>query len=246
MNCAIASTHFHHFWVLSELLILVTFALAKENKGKKVYKMKRIVSALFCASCLLTAHAQSRLSVGGYGEAVFSRNFYSDHVSRYSQPEEHKDDPSHGRFDIPHAVIYLGYDFGKGWTLGTEIEFEHGGTGIAYEKEDEEGGWRDLRIFPHGDRWYAATDMLPSSLDHEHQRYIQEVFPRMMKEIEAEHWDVVDQYIDRLLQYQRQFGNTQQASSITAPLPVMLLLPLLFLLFLLSPLLQKAFGKKSC
>ena len=65
--------------------------------------MKRIVSALFCASCLLTAHAQSRLSVGGYGEAVFSRNFYSDHVSRYSQPEEHKDDPSHGRFDIPHA-----------------------------------------------------------------------------------------------------------------------------------------------
>ena len=47
----------------------------------------------------------SRLSVGGYGEMVFSRNFYSDHVSRYSQPEEHKDDPSHGRFDIPHAVV---------------------------------------------------------------------------------------------------------------------------------------------
>ena len=46
----------------------------------------------------------------------------------------------HGRFDIPHAVIYLGYDFGKGWSLGTEIEFEHGGNGIAYEKEDEEGG----------------------------------------------------------------------------------------------------------
>ena len=70
----------------------------------------------------------------------FSRNFYSDHVSRYSQPEEHKDDPSHGRFDIPHAVINLGYGFGKGWSLGTEIEFEHGGNGLAYEKEDEEGG----------------------------------------------------------------------------------------------------------
>ena len=67
-----------------------------------------------------------RLSIGGYGELAFSRNFYSDHVSRYSQPEEHKNDPSHGRFDIPHAVIYLGYDFGKGWTFGTEIEFEHG------------------------------------------------------------------------------------------------------------------------
>ena len=81
-----------------------------------------------------------RLSMGGYGEVAMSRNFYSDHVSRYSLADEHKNDPSHGRFDIPHAVIYLGYDFGKGWTMGTEIEFEHGGVGMAYEKEDEEGG----------------------------------------------------------------------------------------------------------
>ena len=86
-------------------------------------------------------HAKgNKLSVGGYGEVAYSRNFFSDHVSRYSQPEEHKNDPSHGRFDIPHAVIYLGYNFGKGWSLGTEIEFEHGGAGLAYEKEDEEGG----------------------------------------------------------------------------------------------------------
>ena len=86
-------------------------------------------------------HAKgNKFSIGGYGEVAYSRNFFSDHVSRYSQPEQHKDDPSHGRFDIPHAVIYMGYDFGKGWTFGTEIEFEHGGTGIAYEKEDEEGG----------------------------------------------------------------------------------------------------------
>ena len=115
--------------------------------------MKRIVFiSIVLASCL-TGYAQgstadsvrqqkkvSRLSVGGYGEANFTRNYFSDHVSRYSQPEAHKDDPSHGRFDIPHAVIYLGYDFGKGWTFGTEVEFEHGGAGIAYEKEDEEGG----------------------------------------------------------------------------------------------------------
>ena len=115
--------------------------------------MKKVVFTLFVMASCLTGHAQessadsthqqkkvSRLSVGGYGEANFTRNFFSDHVSRYSQPEEHKDDPSHGRFDIPHAVIYLGYDFGKGWSFGTEIEFEHGGAGIAYEKEDEEGG----------------------------------------------------------------------------------------------------------
>ena len=115
--------------------------------------MKRLLFTLLTVALCLTGHAQessadstiqtkkaSRFSVGGYGEANFTRNYFSDHVSRYSQPEEHKNDPSNGRFDIPHAVIYLGYDFGQGWKFGTEIEFEHGGTGIAYEKEDEEGG----------------------------------------------------------------------------------------------------------
>ena len=98
-------------------------------------------SAQTVAADSVMQHANGkRLSVGGYGEVAMSRNFYSDHVSRYSLADEHKDDPSHGRFDIPHAVIYLGYDFGKGWTMGTEIEFEHGGVGMAYEKEDEEGG----------------------------------------------------------------------------------------------------------
>ena len=117
--------------------------------------MKKLMTAIVACSMALatTANAQesagdsvmshargNRLSIGGYGEIAYGRNFFSDHVSRYSQPELHKDDPSHGRFDIPHAVIYMGYDFGKGWSFGTEIEFEHGGTGIAYEKEDEEGG----------------------------------------------------------------------------------------------------------
>lgn len=82
----------------------------------------------------------NRLSVGGYGEVAYSRMFYSDNVYRYSNPAKYKDDPSHGQFDIPHAVIYLGYDFGKGWTMGSEIEFEHGGNGVAYEKEYEESG----------------------------------------------------------------------------------------------------------
>ena len=114
--------------------------------------MQRLFFSLLILAVCATGHAQenadstklarfaSRLTVGGYGEVAYSRNFFSDHVSRYSQPEEHRNDPSHGRFDIPHAVIYLGYDFGKGWSFGTEIEFEHGGAGIAYEKEDEEGG----------------------------------------------------------------------------------------------------------
>lgn len=93
------------------------------------------------ASDSVFSHAKgNRLSVGGYGEVAYSRNYYSDNVYKYAAPAQHKDDDSYGRFDIPHAVIYLGYDFGKGWTMGSEIEFEHGGTGSAYEKEYEEGG----------------------------------------------------------------------------------------------------------
>ena len=115
--------------------------------------MRKLFSLMTMTALAMTVSAQtsagdsvlnhlgsSRLSVGGYGEICYSRNYFSDHVSRYSQPEEHKNDPSHGKFDLPHAVVYLGYDFGKGWTFGTEIEFEHGGNGLAYEKEDEEGG----------------------------------------------------------------------------------------------------------
>ena len=89
--------------------------------------------------CGLSAAAQERLTVGGYGEVALSRNFYSDNVYRYTSAASHTGE-SHGRFDIPHAVIYLGYDFGKGWTMQTEIEFEHTGTGGAVEKEFEEAG----------------------------------------------------------------------------------------------------------
>ena len=111
-----------------------------EMRKMRNEKFITALAAFVVLSTMNIAAQNKRLSVGGYGEAVFSRNYYSDHVSRYSQPEEHKNDPSHGRFDIPHAVVYLGYDFGKGWSVSTEIEFEHGGNGIAYEKEDEEGG----------------------------------------------------------------------------------------------------------
>lgn len=81
-----------------------------------------------------------KLSIGGYADIALTRNFYSDNVYRYSSPSQHKEDPGHGRFDIPHAVIYLSYNFGKGWTMSSEIEFEHGGSGSAVEQEFEEAG----------------------------------------------------------------------------------------------------------
>lgn len=87
-----------------------------------------------------TDNALSRLSVGGYGEAVMSRHFYSQHFNRYRDPLTYKDDKSHGRFDLPHVTLNLGYDFGRGWTMGMEIEFEHGGTESAVEIDADESG----------------------------------------------------------------------------------------------------------
>ena len=81
----------------------------------------------------------SRLSVGGYGEVALTENFFSDNMYRYSNATAHKGE-RHGRVDIPHAVVYLGYDFGRGWSMQTEIEFEHTGTGAAVEREFEEAG----------------------------------------------------------------------------------------------------------
>lgn len=116
-------------------------------------KKASVCAGVLVLACSLSANAQTatfdsvtthasgnRFSVGGYGEVVMTRNYYSDNVYRYRNPSLYKNDPSHGRFDIPHAVIYLSYDFGKGWTMSSEIEFEHGGSGGAIEKEWEEGG----------------------------------------------------------------------------------------------------------
>ena len=71
-------------------------------------------------------------------------------------------------------------------------------------------GWQTMHLFPHQEdgvvSWYSATDELPASIDSEHQKYICEVFPRLVAEIQAGHWSTVDAYIDRMIQYQCQFG----------------------------------------
>lgn len=112
--------------------------------------MKRILVILaFGMAALVPASAQ-RLTVGGYGEVAMTRNFFSDNVYRYSSAASHQGE-QHGRFDIPHAVIYVGYDFGKGWSMQTEIEFEHTGTGTASEKEFEEAGEWESEIEKGGE-----------------------------------------------------------------------------------------------
>lgn len=109
--------------------------------------------------------AWDRLHVGGYGEVAMSRNFYSDNYLRYSEPSRYKNSSSHGRFDLPHVVIYLGYDFGKGWSFSSEIEFEHGGTEAAVEIETEEAGEYEKEVERGGEvaleQFYIQKEFFP-------------------------------------------------------------------------------------
>lgn len=90
--------------------------------------------------------ALSGLQLGGYGEIAMSRNYYSDNINRYSHASDYKKAKSHGRFDMPHVTFFIGYDFGNGWRMNAEIEFEHGGTEAAVELEAEEAGEYESEI----------------------------------------------------------------------------------------------------
>lgn len=93
---------------------------------------------------------RSKFQLGGYGEATMHRMFYNDNISRYKYPETYKGG-SHGQFDIPHVVVYMSYDLGKGWKVSSEIEYEHGGSGTTYEIENSETGEYETEIEKGGE-----------------------------------------------------------------------------------------------
>ena len=99
-------------------------------------------------------------------------------------------------------------------------------------------GWQTMRLFPHQEdgvvSWYSATDELPASIGSEHQKYIREVFPRLVAEVQAGHWSTVDAYIDRIRQYQCQFGGKK-----LPPRPSSAAIIGIFLLFFASFLIKK-------
>lgn len=120
------------------LAMLAPHAFAT-GEAEQASKGNADITAESASETVKTEKKKSRFTIGGYGEATYSRNFYSDNYLRYSNPQDYKDE-THGRFDLPHVVLMLGYDFGKGWSMGMEIEFEHGGTESAVEIEEHEGG----------------------------------------------------------------------------------------------------------
>ncbi|MDR1257903.1 MAG: hypothetical protein LBK65_01295 [Tannerellaceae bacterium] len=115
--------------------------------NKRIFLLS--LCGLLCAGAGVMAQ-KSALTIGGYGEAVAQRMFYSDNVERYKYPAINKD-ATHGRFDLPHVVFYLSYDFGHGWKVSTEVEFEHGGAGSTVEIENEETGEYETEVEKGGE-----------------------------------------------------------------------------------------------
>ncbi len=130
----------------SALLLVSTIPAAGQVKTDTITDNRENNSAYINKKKLDASDKTPRLTLGGYGEAVMSRMFYSDNYKRYTDASLYKDAPSHGRFDLPHVVFWLGYDFGRGWSLGSEVEFEHGGVEAAVEIEEEETGEYESEI----------------------------------------------------------------------------------------------------
>jgi hypothetical protein len=114
------------------------------------------------------------------------------------------------------GIYPLGYHARRILTPNDSLTAEQQFTSFVFYQDN----WQALRLFPHQGTdgkvvWYAPSEKLPASLGSEHQKYIQEVFPRLVSEAEAGHWETVDAYIDRMIQYQCTFAVTQKESTPT-------------------------------
>jgi len=115
-------------------------------------------------------------------------------------------DNHYGRYSAEQVFTGLIF-FYEDWTK-ERLPFSNGEGHILME---ELHSGQTLRLFPHITKertlWYAPTDALPASIGKEHQKYIREVFSRLNGLIQTGDWKSVDAFIDRMIQYQCQFGS---------------------------------------
>lgn len=124
---------------------------------------KQILFALFCLSTAVLFAQQEPTTVtkqaagfdeyekfrfGGYGEMAASYLDYG--VNRFTPNGAAKD--NRGTISIPRFILALDYKFSSTWILGAEIEFEHGGTGVAREIDwVKEGGEYEMEVEKGGE-----------------------------------------------------------------------------------------------
>jgi hypothetical protein len=115
------------------------------------------------------------------------------------------------------GIYPLGYHARRILSSNDSLTAEQQFTSFIFYQDN----WQTLRLFPHCQEdgtviWYAPAEALPASLGTEHQKYIREVLPRLQQEMEAGHWQTVDAYIDRMLEYQCRFSQPATPNSTMA------------------------------
>jgi hypothetical protein len=82
---------------------------------------------------------------GGYGELLLSTSFY--------HPDITNTDPKYRdtHLDLARFSLFVGTDITKRISFSSEIEFEHGGTGVAREVEWEEFGEYETEVEKGGE-----------------------------------------------------------------------------------------------
>lgn len=107
------STYMTNKRIIAAVAMMMTASIAMnaqntENEADK--KESRISNAL------------GRLTIGGYGEAVMSRNFYSSISTATVIRKPIRTTNRMAVSTFPHVTLNLGYDFGKAGQWGMEID----------------------------------------------------------------------------------------------------------------------------
>ena len=100
-------------------------------------------------SAAIYADGYDRFRFGGYGEIL--ANFMDYGINRYSGTSSGNTRDHRNEISIPRFVLALDYKFNSKWILGAEIEFEAGGTGMAYEIENKENGEYETEVEKGGE-----------------------------------------------------------------------------------------------
>lgn len=96
------------------------------------------------ASVAATPAAGRGLRFAGYAEMNLQRYDFFENAQDAKASKR-------GRADIARFVLSPHMDLGRGWSFGSEIEFEHGGTGSTIEYEAEEAGEFEAEVEKGGE-----------------------------------------------------------------------------------------------
>ena len=89
-----------------------------------------------------------KIRFGGYGELLYQHMDYG--ANRYKDPAGSLPD-KRAYITLPRAIFAVDYKFRSDIVLGTEVEFEYGGTGSAMELEYAEGGEYEMEVEKGGE-----------------------------------------------------------------------------------------------